>query len=58
MFLQGSPNITEPYSANFYAADAVVALALAINETLENPFLNGSLHSALEAITFSGSSVG
>ena len=55
--LQGSPNIIKAYNTNAYATDAVMALALALNETYENPFLNGSIQSALEAIMFSGASV-
>ena len=34
-----------------------MTLALALNETLENPFLNLSLQTAIEDIAFSGVSV-
>ena len=55
---QSSENITEPYNSSFYAMDAVMTLALALNETLaQNPSLNLSLQTAIEAIRFSGVSV-
>ena len=55
--LQSSLNITEPYNSSSYAMDAVMTLALALNETLENSSLNLSLQTAIEAVRFNGTSV-
>ena len=55
---QSSENITEPYNSISYVMDAIMTLALALNETLaQNPSLNLSLQTAIEAIRFSGASV-
>ena len=54
---QVSLNIAEPYNSSSYAMDAVMTLALALNQTLEDPSLNFSLQTAIEDITFSGASV-
>ena len=40
-----------------YAADAVMALALALNETLANSPLDQDIVSILKSITFSGATV-
>lgn len=62
-------DITETFDAKTYAMDAVMTLALALNETLlppssfngtsmENPQIDTTaLKSALQAVTFSGASV-
>ena len=55
--MQTSFNITKPFNSNTYARDSVIALALALNETLEHPSLNLSLHAALEHVIFNGASV-
>ena len=56
--LQSSLNFTEPYNSSSYAMDAVMTLALALNETLENPSLNLSLQpTVIEGVMFSGASV-
>ena len=56
-YSQTSLNITEPYNSSSYAMDAVMTLALALNETLESPSLNLSLQAAIEDVMFSGTSV-
>lgn len=56
--VQGFINTTEPYNAEGYAADAVMALALALNKSYpEDPSLNLSLYRALETVMFSGATV-
>ena len=56
--VQGFLNTTEPYNPEAYAADAVMALALALNESYpEDPSLNLSLHRTLETVMFNGASV-
>ena len=58
VILQSSLNILEPYNSSSYAMDAVMTLALAMNETLESLSLNMSLQaSIIHAVTFTGASV-
>ena len=56
--MQSSQKIFEPYRSNaYYAIDTIMTLALAMNETLQNPQHNLSLQTAIEAIRFKGVSV-
>ena len=56
-FIQTSKYITKPYNSSSYAMDAVMTLAMALNETVDNPSLNLSLQTAIQNIKFSGASV-
>ena len=58
VILQSSLNILEPYNSSSYAMDAVMTLALAMNETLESLSQNMSLQaSIIHTVTFTGASV-
>ena len=57
VFPQSSLNITEPFNSSSYAMDAVMTLALALNQTLEDPSLNLTLQTAIQDIIFNGVSV-
>ena len=54
---QSSLNITEPFNSSFYAMDAIMTLALALNQTLVDPSLNLTLQTAIQDIIFKGASV-
>ena len=56
--MQNHQNISRSFTFSSYAADAVMALALALNETYADyPSMNVNLHRALETVVFNGDSV-
>ena len=57
-FFQEIFNVTETFNSNAYAMDAVMTLALALNETLMGTQLtNLSLSDTIQATMFTGISV-
>ena len=56
--MQESQNVTEAFNTSTYATDALMSLAIALNETLStSPHLNLSLQDAIQSTMFNGASV-